>query len=105
MSSDLRQITAIFASNDQMALGILHGLAERGIDVPDEISVVGFDDLPDSRHFIPPLTTVRQDFAALAALVVRLVVAAVEGDDEAAQHDVIPPSLIVRSSSSLRREF
>ena len=68
---DFERITAVFAANDQMALGLVHGLSERGLRVPDDISVVGFDDLPDARHFLPPLTTVRQDFAALGALALR----------------------------------
>ena len=65
---DFSDATAVFAANDQMALGLVHGLSERGLSVPGDISVVGFDDLPDARHFLPPLTTVRQDFAALGAL-------------------------------------
>lgn len=97
-SFDFGDVTAVFASNDQMALGLVHGLTERGLRVPDDISVVGFDDLPDARHFIPPLTTVRQDFAALGSLTLQLIIAALEGE-ETAQHDMIPPTLIVRSSS------
>src|SRR5690625_6191352 len=49
--------TAIVAANDQVALGIVHGLHDRGISVPDELSIIGFDDAPFSRHSIPPLTT------------------------------------------------
>jgi DNA-binding LacI/PurR family transcriptional regulator len=95
---EVGDITAVFASNDQMALGLVHGLTERGLHVPDDISVVGFDDLPDSRHFIPPLTTVRQDFAALGSLTLQLIIAAIQGE-EGAQHDMIAPTLIVRSST------
>ncbi|ALJ21342.1 LacI family DNA-binding transcriptional regulator [Microbacterium sp. No. 7] len=91
--------TAIFAANDQMALGVIHGLSERGLRVPQDISVVGFDDLPDARHFLPPLTTVRQDFAALGALAVRSLVAAIDGAD-AEQHEMIPPTLKVRASTA-----
>lgn len=105
-SFELGRTTAVFASNDEMSLGLVHGLAERGIRVPEDISVVGFDDLPGSRHFMPPLTTVRQDFGALGALVLQLVLTAIEGDEDAAepevvrlQHDVIQPELIVRSST------
>jgi DNA-binding LacI/PurR family transcriptional regulator len=95
---EVGDITAVFASNDQMALGLVHGLTERGLHVPDDISVVGFDDLPDSRHFSPPLTTVRQDFAALGSLTLQLIIAAIQGE-EGAQHDMIAPTLIVRSST------
>ncbi len=99
-SADLAGATAVFAANDQMALGVLHGLASRGVAVPEDVSVVGFDDLPDARHFLPPLTTVRQDFAALGALALRLMLAAVEGAEGGAQHDVIAPRLVVRSSTA-----
>lgn len=99
---DFGTITAVFASNDQMALGLTHGLAERGLRVPDAISVVGFDDLPDCRHFLPPLTTVRQDFAALGSLALQLIIAAIEGE-EGAQHDVIAPTLVARASTAAPR--
>jgi len=55
--------TAIFSGNDHMALGVLRALDERGRRVPEDISVVGFDDVPESSSFLPPLTTVHQDFA------------------------------------------
>ncbi|MFT4136508.1 LacI family DNA-binding transcriptional regulator [Microbacterium sp.] len=58
--------TAVFSANDRMALGLLGGLRERGIRVPEELSVVGFDDEPDAAYYAPALTTVRQDFAELA---------------------------------------
>lgn len=98
-SHDLRDATAVFAANDQMALGLVHGLAERGLRVPDDISVVGFDDLPDARHFLPPLTTVRQDFAALGSLALELLLSARDGEEVVA-HDMIEPVLIERASTS-----
>ena len=98
----LADATAVFAANDQMALGLVHGLSERGISVPGDISVVGFDDLPDARHFLPPLTTVRQDFTALGALALQIIIAAIEGED-IAEHDIIEPRLIVRGSSAAPR--
>ncbi|GAB7104467.1 LacI family DNA-binding transcriptional regulator [Streptomyces phaeofaciens JCM 4814] len=55
-------VTAIFASNDQMALGVLRALHEAGRRVPEDVSVVGYDDIPEAAHFLPPLTTVRTDF-------------------------------------------
>jgi len=98
-SYDFGDVTAVFAGNDQMALGLVHGLAQRGLRVPHDISVVGFDDLPDARHFLPPLTTVRQDFAALGELALRAIIAAIDHED-APQHDMIEPRLIVRSSAA-----
>jgi DNA-binding LacI/PurR family transcriptional regulator len=56
---------AIFVANDQMALGLLHALRENRLDVPSDVSVVGFDDLPEAGFFAPPLTTINQDFAEL----------------------------------------
>src|SRR4051794_18659076 len=55
-------VTAVFVANDQMALGLLRALHEAGRRVPDDVSVVGFDDLPEAQFFMPPLTTVRQNF-------------------------------------------
>ena len=92
-------VTAVFASNDQMALGLIHGLTKRGLRVPEDISVVGFDDLPDARHFLPPLTTVRQDFAELGRLGLELLVSRIAGE-EPADSAMILPELIVRESTA-----
>lgn len=91
--------TSIFAANDQMALGLVHGLAERGISVPGDVSIVGFDDLPEAKHFLPPLTTVRQDFVALGERAVDVLLAALEGR-ELDRRSVISPTLVVRASSA-----
>ncbi len=101
-SPEVDGATAIFAANDQMALGILHGLHARGLRVPDDISVVGYDDIPESRHFLPPLTTVRQDFHALGRLSVTLLIAALQGD-VAPRSGMIPPELVVRESTARPR--
>ena len=101
-SAEFDQATAVFTANDQMALGLLHGLHDRGIRVPQEISVVGFDDNPESRHFLPPLTTVRQDFHALGALSVTQLIAALRGAP-GPQADLIAPELVVRQSTAAPR--
>ncbi len=93
--------TAIFASNDQMALGLVHGLLERGLRVPDDVSIVGFDDLPDARHFLPPLTTVRQNFSGLGVRVIELLVKAIKGGEAPFARELIEPKLIVRASSGV----
>lgn len=98
-SRQLAGATAVFAANDQMALGTVHGLVEQGLRVPEDASVIGFDDLPDARHFLPPLTTVRQDFASLGALALRLIIAAIDGDDTA-MHALIAPELVLRASTA-----
>ena len=76
----VRDFTAIFSSNDQMALGLIHAIRDAGLDVPRDISVVGFDDIPEAAHFWPPLTTVRQDFAELGRRAVALLVGASAAD-------------------------
>jgi DNA-binding LacI/PurR family transcriptional regulator len=65
--------SAVFCANDQMALGLIHAFREAGLDVPRDVSVAGFDDIPESAHFWPPLTTVRQDFVELGARCVTLL--------------------------------
>jgi DNA-binding LacI/PurR family transcriptional regulator len=102
MGSGFGKATAIFAANDQMALGILHGLRVRGIRVPQDMSVVGFDDLSDAAHFIPPLTTVRQDFQGLGELAVETTIGALAGE-AGTSHRALPPELVVRSSTSTNR--
>lgn len=94
--------TAIFAANDQMALGLVHGLTTRGLSVPHDISIVGFDDLPDARHFLPPLTTVRQHFSSLGTASINSLIHAIEGRPDA-EPLRIAPELIIRESTALPR--
>jgi DNA-binding LacI/PurR family transcriptional regulator len=94
--------TAVFAANDEMALGLIHGFAERGIAIPEELSLVGFDAIPLSAHFLPPLTTVRQDFHAVGARALEILVAAAEGR-EVPQRTKLPVDLVVRASTSVPR--
>jgi DNA-binding LacI/PurR family transcriptional regulator len=86
--------TAVFAANDQMALGLIAGLAEKGVGVPQEISVVGLDDNPDAAYYRPALTTVRLDIAGEAAR----CIAEVLGMAPAAPAE--PPVLVARASSA-----
>ncbi|WP_179224703.1 LacI family DNA-binding transcriptional regulator [Geodermatophilus pulveris] len=90
-------ITAVFTANDQMALGLLAALHEEGLDVPVDVSVAGFDDLPEAPYLTPPLTTVRQDFAELGRRAVQLVLARLEGRELSLEP--VPPVLLVRASS------
>ncbi len=82
-----------------MALGLLRAFHEAGVRVPDDVSVVGFDDQPESGYFTPPLTTVRQDFEELGRRCMDLMLAAV-GDGEGARTTVVEPKLVVRASTS-----
>ncbi len=91
--------TAVFASNDPMALGLMHALDVRGVSVPGDISVVGFDDVPEAAHYRPPLTTVRQDFEALGVLLMARLLAAIESDGSPVPARVVP-TLQVRESTA-----
>src|SRR5829696_8714497 len=95
------EITAVFLANDQMALGLLAAFHEEGLDAPRDISVVGFDDLPEAPYFTPPLTTVRQDFAELGRRGVQLVLARLQGED--LHPEPVPAALLVRSSTGPAR--
>ena len=75
----LTPATAIFSANDQMALGLIRALEDQGRRVPENVSVIGFDDVPDAANYRPPLTTIRQDFSTLAADAVATLVADIEG--------------------------
>jgi DNA-binding LacI/PurR family transcriptional regulator len=100
---DSGEISAVFVANDQMALGVLRALHERGHDVPGDISVVGFDDIPEAEFFKPPLTTVRQDFAELGRLCVSLLLAEIEADARSTSHSTVEPRLIARASARAPR--
>jgi DNA-binding LacI/PurR family transcriptional regulator len=91
------EITAVFMANDQMALGLLAALHEEGLEAPRDVSVVGFDDLPEAPYLTPPLTTVRQDFAELGHRAVELVLARLAGRE--LHLEPVPPVLLVRSST------
>jgi len=94
-----RDFTAVFTSNDQMALGFMHACREVGLDVPGDISVVGFDDIPEAAHFHPPLTTVRQNFAEVGHRAISLILAELQGTTHE-EPDAVPPELVVRSSTA-----
>jgi DNA-binding LacI/PurR family transcriptional regulator len=94
--------TAVFASNDQMALGLIKALHEHGLSVPADLSVVGFDDLPESPFFIPALTTVRQDFEAVGQRCMETLLALMRGEGTITPVPVIP-ELIVRESAAAPR--
>ncbi len=94
----LRDFTAIFSSNDQMALGLIHAVRDAGLDVPGDVSIVGFDDIPEAAHFWPPLTTVRQDFAEVGRRCVALLLDGMGGTGDR-YRGTITPELVVRAST------
>lgn len=101
------EVTAVFAANDQTAVGVLRALSEAGRKVPEHVSVVGFDDIPEAPFLIPPLTTVRQDFATVGRRAIEVLRAAIDarevggapGDsDDLAR--LIDPQLVIRASTA-----
>ncbi len=93
------RFTAVFCGNDQMALGLIHALTEAGLSVPADVSVVGFDDIPEAAHFSPPLTTMHQDFAQLGRDAMNVVLA-VLSDDQAPNPLSRVPELVERASTA-----
>jgi DNA-binding LacI/PurR family transcriptional regulator len=98
MLARMPEVTAVFTANDHLALGVLRALHEYGRRVPDEISVVGFDDVPEAAYFIPPLTTVRPDFAAVARASLDLLLAQLEPGVVGELRQTVAPTLIPRHS-------
>lgn len=92
-------VTAVFVANDQMALGLLRAAHEAGRAVPGELSVVGFDDIPEASFFLPPLTTVRQDFIEMGRRSLRLLLNTVETGRSTGPGSLVTPELIVRAST------
>lgn len=95
--------TAIFAANDQMALGVLRALHESGRSVPHDVSIVGFDDIPDAGSFIPPLTTVHQDFAEVGRRCVQGVLRQIDRAEPEHGTTLVPTRLVVRASTAVAR--
>ena len=94
------QVSAIFVANDQMALGVLRALHERGREIPGEVSIVGFDDIPEAQYFTPPLTTVRQDFGEMGRSAMRLLLELIQDTGQPPQRVTIAPELVVRRSTA-----
>jgi DNA-binding LacI/PurR family transcriptional regulator len=94
------EITAIFVANDQMALGALRALDEAGRRVPDDVSIVGFDAIPESEFFTPPLTTIHQDFVEIGRRGFELLLRRIGDPDSLATHQVIGSKLVVRASTA-----
>lgn len=92
-------VTAVFAGNDFMAVGVLHALHRSGRRVPEDVSVVGFDDVPQAEFYWPALTTVAQEFSELGRRALAVALAAVRGDDGTTV-DLIEPRLMIRSSTA-----
>lgn len=101
-----RGVTAIFAANDEMALGIMHALYERGVRVPDDVSIVGFDNIPAAAFLTPALTTVHQNFDEVGRRGLKLLIDIMDGDpDEVVVPERIPAELVVRQSTARPKPY
>jgi DNA-binding LacI/PurR family transcriptional regulator len=97
-------IEAVFASNDRMALGALKAASNAGRRIPEDLALVGYDDVPEAPFFSPPLTTIRQDLKDLAGLAVEMVDRRIDARDKGQpvkepNFHLYPPQLIIRQSS------
>jgi DNA-binding LacI/PurR family transcriptional regulator len=101
--ADEASCTAVFAGNDQMALGVLRALHEKQRIVPRDISVIGFDDIPDSASFIPPLTTIHQDFAEVGRRCFETALRQIRNQPVEPGTSLVPNRLVTRASTATPR--
>ncbi|HEX7716253.1 MAG TPA: LacI family DNA-binding transcriptional regulator [Marmoricola sp.] len=94
------EVTAVFAANDQMAIGLLRAFAAAGRDVPGDVSVVGFDDVPEAAYLARALTTVRQDLAYLATFGVGILIDAIENPRPQDRRENVPVELVIRETTA-----
>ncbi|MFG2107392.1 LacI family DNA-binding transcriptional regulator [Micromonospora chersina] len=92
--------TAIFAASDQMAFGVYEAVRRRGLRVADDVSIVGFDDLPEARWASPPLTTVRQPLVEMGRLAARTVLRLAQGEEVESPRVELATELVVRDSTA-----
>jgi DNA-binding LacI/PurR family transcriptional regulator len=97
-------IDAIFAAGDRMALGAMRAINEQGFSVPEDIAIIGFDDLPVAVSANPPLTTVRQPLRALGTKVVNLLIEHIENPDDKPKKIFLDAELIIRKSCGMKME-
>ncbi|MGR0160854.1 LacI family DNA-binding transcriptional regulator [Paenarthrobacter nitroguajacolicus] len=94
-----RTVTAVFVANDQMAVGVLRAVQEAGLHVPGDISVVGYDDQPEAEFFMPPLTTIKQDFEELGRRCMEAVLHQLDEDGETGDQ-IVNPRLVIRATTA-----
>jgi LacI family transcriptional regulator len=90
--------TALFASNDMMAFGVMEAARERGLRLPDDLSIIGFDDIPQAEHVHPPLTTVRQPLEEMGQRAALLLLHYIAHPDAEIERVELPTQLVVRES-------
>lgn len=97
--------TAIIASNDQMAYGAMAAAHQRGVHIPQDLSILGFDDIPSSTRMIPALTTVRQPLYEMGCEAVKMAIAALQGEDIHEKIVVLPARLVIRNTTALAKDW
>ncbi|MBV8969386.1 MAG: LacI family DNA-binding transcriptional regulator [Verrucomicrobia bacterium] len=95
-----KAFSAIVAANDQMALGVMRALHHKRVKVPQEVSVVGYDDLPESEFFEPPLTTIHNDFARQGELCFEMLLRLINQEAINRPLELLQPELVVRNSTA-----
>src|SRR5699024_3029005 len=93
------EITAVFCANDQVALGLYRAIHEASLRIPADVSVVGFDDIPEAAQFWPPLTSVAQDFHAVGKQLVTMLDEQITSGQSPGEHVLLPVELMVRAST------
>lgn len=96
--------TAVFAASDLMAMGAMKAIKEKGLKIPEDIAVVGFDDIPTVAFTDPPLTTVRQPIYDIGALAAKILIEILEGKRVKEDHIIMPIKLVVRKSCGFKRK-
>jgi DNA-binding LacI/PurR family transcriptional regulator len=96
---DATKVTAIFAANDHLALGLMRALRQRGYVIPERVSIIGFDDVPEAAYYEPPLTTMRPDFAELGRVAMEMMLGRINRETTLAA-DTLVPELIIRESTA-----
>jgi LacI family transcriptional regulator len=92
--------TAVVAANDRLALGAIDAIRDSGRICPDDVSVVGFNDMPYSERFSPPLTTVHISQYELGSMAARLLLETINDPGRAIETQLAPPELVVRGSTA-----
>jgi DNA-binding LacI/PurR family transcriptional regulator len=96
---DSTKVTAIFAANDHLALGLIRALRQRGYAIPERVSIIGFDDVPEAAYYEPPLTTMRPDFAELGRVAMEMMLGQINREATLLA-DSLVPELIIRESTA-----
>lgn len=96
--------TALFSSNDMMVAGVVRAVQDQGLEVPDDLAIVGFDDLPQTTMIYPQLTTIRQPCVELGVRATELLIKQLENEHCEPEHIIVPTELIIRQSCGFKRQ-